>query len=310
MLTFDKLKIVSTLSNIEIIDEDKFQKVMANGSVVLLKYYQDNPFLLDIKIDYIEQELVIEFTGRVLGKEYSKLISIETINRCFENINALGFCRINIEGMMDADVVKCDVSTDIHVEDVSRLTKYIRNHVGNYQRYMCRKMKNGNLTIEKNVTSKKYKKRITIYDKGREMGLAGSKEYVEANGLEGKFDGLCRFEVNLNTKEQIRQSLQIQDTKLRSVLMSDAHPIRDFMDDIMKCSDEPREMKDKKSYLTMLVLKDCSFDLEKVEAKMRSLHPKRGLNIRKIMEPYRAMMESLGEENEPDMWREILDQLS
>ncbi len=70
------------------------------------------------------------------------------------------------------------------------------------------------------------------------------------------------------------------------------------------------EMKDKKSYLTMLVLKDCNFDLEKVEAKMRSLHPKRGLNIRKIMEPYRTMIESLGEENEADIWRGILDQLS
>lgn len=309
MLTFDRLKIVSPLSNIEIVNDDKFEKVMVNGSVVLLKYYQTSPFLLDVKIDYQEQELVIEFTGKVLGKDYPKLISITTISQCFENINSLGFCKINIEGMMDADVVKCDVTNDILVEDVSRLTKYIRNHVGNYQKNMCRIMNNGNLSIEKNVTSKKLKKRITIYDKEREMGLAGNKEYVEGNGLEGKFKGLCRFEMNLNTKEQIRQSLQIPNTKLRSVLSSKAHPIRDYMDDIMNCSDEPIEMKDKKRYLTMLVLKDCNFDLEKVEAKMRSLHPKRGLNIRKIMEPYRTMMESLGEENEPDMWREILDQL-
>jgi hypothetical protein len=310
VLTFDKLKLISNLSNIKITDEGKFEKVLTNGDVIKLKYHQDNPFLLDIIIDYVEETLVLEFSGKVLGKDYPKLISIETINKCFQNINAMGICEINMEGMMDAEVVKCDVTNDIHVEDVTRLTKYIRNHVGNYQKYMCRKMKNGNLSIEKNVTSKRCKKRITVYDKGREMGLAGNKEYVETNGLEGKYDGLCRFEMNLNSKEQIRQSLHITDTKLKSVLTSGAHPIFDFMSDVIKCSDEPTEMKDKKRYLTMLVLKDCNFDLEKVEAKMRVLHPYKGSNIPKIMEPYREMMESLGEENESDMWREILDQLS
>ena len=310
MLTFDKIKIVSTLSNIEIIDEGKFEKVLTNGDVIKLNYHQDNPFLLDIMIDYVGEKLVLEFSGKVLGKDYPKLISIETINKCFQNINAMGICKIDIEGMMDADVVKCDVTNDIHVDDVSRLTNYIRNHVGNYQKYMCRKMKNGNISIEKNVTSRRCKKRITIYDKGKEMGLAGNKEYVKTNGLEGKYDGLCRFEMNLNSKEQIRQSLQIPDTKLKSVLTSDAHPIRDFMSDVIKCFDEPTEMKDKKRYLTMLVLKDCNFDLEKVEAKMRVLHPYKGSNIPKIMEPYRMMMESLGEGNKSDMWGEILDQLS
>lgn len=53
---------------------------------------------------------------------------------------------------------------------------------------------------------------------------------------------------------------------------------------------------DKKSYLTMLVLKDCDYDLEKVEAKMRGFCPSRGTSIKKVMEPYRAMMEKIGVE--------------
>ena len=41
------------------------------------------------------------------------------------------------------------------------------------------------------------------------------------------------------------------------------------------------------------VLKDCDYDLEKVEMKMRELHASRGTNITKIMEPFRTMMEQL-----------------
>lgn len=107
----------------------------------------------------------------------------------------------------------------------------------------------------------------------------------------------------LDSKEQIRRSLRIADTKLMTVLSSDADPISDFLDAAV----EPREtipMTDKKSYLTMLVLKDCDFDLEKVEAKMRELTPSRGTSIRDLMKPYKAMMEKMDSQQESDVWED------
>ena len=304
MITFDKLKIVADIQAINVCDETRFEFIEKDGIVCSLRYYQEHPFLLMIKVDYECREVVIEFCGKILGKDYPKLISKDTILQCFQAIDALGFCEIDFDAMMDAEVVKCDVTKDIPVADVPQVTDYIRSHIRNYQQYLCRKMRNGNVVVEKNVVSKKTKKRMTIYDKGNEMRRSANRPFVEEYGLEDAFSGMCRFELNLDSKEQIRRSLRIADTKLMTVLSSDADPIADFLDDVV----EPREavpMTDKKSYLTMLVLKDCDFDLEKVEAKMRELTPSRGTSIRDMMKPYKAMMEKMGRPQESDIWEDV-----
>ena len=69
MLKFDKMKIVSDISNIEIYDEDVFEKILKNGVLVELRYRIENPYYLYVEVDYLENELVIEFTG--MGR-YSK----------------------------------------------------------------------------------------------------------------------------------------------------------------------------------------------------------------------------------------------
>lgn len=309
MITFDKLKIVADIQAITVCDETRFEFIEKDGIVCSLKYYQEHPFLLMIKVDYECREVVIEFSGKILGKDYPKLISKDTILQCFRAIDALGFCKIDVDAMMDADVVKCDVTKDIPVADVSQVTDYIRSHIRNYQRFVCRKLKNGNVVVEKNVVSKKTKKRMTIYDKGKEMQRSANRPFVEKYGLEDAFSGMCRFELNLDSKEQIRKSLRIADTKLMTVLSSDADPISDFLDDVV----EPREtvpMTDKKSYLTMLVLKDCDFDLEKVEAKMRIFYPSKGTSISRVMEPYKAMMERMSSRQESDVWKDVRRKLT
>ena len=237
MITFDKLKIVADIQAIKVCDETRFELIEKDGIVCSLKYYQEHPFLLMIKVDYECREVVIEFSGKILGKDYPKLISKDTILQCFRAIDALGLCKIDIDAMMDADVVKCDVTKDIPVADVPQVTDYIRSHICNYQRFVCRKLKNGNVVVEKNVVSKKTKKRMTIYDKGNEMRRSANRPFVEKYGLEDAFSGMCRFELNLDSKEQIRKSLRIADTKLMTVLSSDADPISDFLDDVV----EPRE---------------------------------------------------------------------
>lgn len=310
MITFDRLKIVSNISNIEIIDVNKFEEVTKDGCVVMRKYHDKKALTLDIKLDYEKEEMVIEFTGKILGKNYPKLISIDTINQCFTAINTIGFCYLDVEGMMDADVVKCDVTKDVNVEDVSQLTSFLRNHNNNYQKVLCRKMRNGNLTIEKNVTSTKIKKRMVVYDKEKEMNKTSNRKFVVDNELEGVFDGKCRLELNLNSKEQIRTSLGIRNNKLKSVLLAETNPILDFLDEVVSpSSNEPVSMSDRKSYLTMLVLKDCDYDLEKVEAKMRDLYPSKGTSFKKIMEPYRIMLEQMGKTDGHDYWQNIREQL-
>ena len=308
MITFDKLKLVADITAVIEFDDSQFEKTEKNGSCTY-KYYQEVPYLLAIKIDCPEKEVVIEFTGKILGSDYPKLISLSTIRQCFQAINSTGIVTLDVEVMMDADVVKCDVTKDIHSDDVPKLTNYVRQHISNYQKYICRKLRNNNLVVEKNVVTRKMKKRMTIYDKGKEMQKVENQRFVEAYGLEGAFDGICRFELNLNSKEQIRNALGSSNTKLQTVLSSDANPITDFLDEVIGSTPEPTSMTDKKSYVTMLVLKDCDYDLEKVEAKMRQFYTSRGTNINVIMQPYRQMMEQMNSAAETNYWNDVRSKL-
>ena len=305
MITLDKLKIVADVEAIKVCDEARFEFIEKNGVVSSLKYYQEHPFLLMIKVDYECREVVIEFCGKILGKNYPKLISKDTIRQCFQAIDELGFVEVDIDAMMEAEVVKCDVTKDIPVEDVTQVTNYIRSHIKNYHQFQCRKLRNGNVVVDKNVISRKTKKRMTIYDKGKEMCRSANRPFLEKYGLEDAFSGMCRFELNLDSKEQIRKSLRIADTKLITVLSADADPIADFLDEVVEPQDAVT-MSDKKSYMTMLVLRDCDFDLEKVEAKMRAFHRSKGTVISKVMEPYKAMMEQIGGQQEAaDVWKDV-----
>lgn len=300
--------LAADIDSIRILDDSAFEKQVKDNQVTSMRYHQEKPYLLSIKIDYEEREAILEFTGKILQADYPKLISEETIVECFENINAMGFCEIDIEAMLDADVMKCDVTRDVKYEDIQNLTAFIKSHISNYNSYVCRITKNKNLVLEKNVNSRKCKKRMTIYDKGKEMSNAENRDFVSNNHLEGVFDGLCRFEINLNSQKQIRESLAIPSTKLRTVLASTATPIADFVEAAVTQNPNGPEPSDKKEYLTMLVLQDCGYDLEKVEAKMRYLH-KHGTKISIVMQPYRAMLDKMQNCNSKIVLSELLDSL-
>lgn len=290
MLTFDRLKIVASIDAIHVTDDSVFVKEVKEGVLLSMKYYQDKPNMLMIKIDFRQKEVVVEFTGKVLGHDYPKLISIDSIRDCFRNIEALGFCIFDMDLIMVSTVVSCDVTKDVPYSDIRKLQSYIRSHVSNYDRYICRSLKNGNIVLEKNVTTKRIKKRMTIYDKEAEMQKTDNMGFMKDNGLTDEFRGMCRFEINLNTKEQIRNSLRICDTDLTTVLTSTANPIKEFIEEAVRDEAGHKECSDWKSYLRYLVLKDCNFDLGQVEAKVRSLY-KRGTKISDVMKPYRAAYE-------------------
>ena len=310
MITFDKLKLVASIDAIEVIDEDKFQKEVKSGRPVSLRYFQEVPFLLLVKVDFLRHEVVVEFCGKVLGKDYPKLISSDTIRTCFDNINALGFFYLDIDAMMDADVVKADVTKDVRGIDAKQLNSYISSHITNYKMYLCQTFKNGNLVINKNVTSSKVKKRMTIYDKAKEMDKAKNKDFIEAHHLEDAFYNTSRIELNLNSKQQVREALRISDNKLSSVLASTANPIRDFVTKVIEPTSNSVDLSDRKTYITMLVLKDCDFDLEKVEAKIRELYPNRGRKLKTLMEPYRSMMAQMKGESTDEFYQTLLAKLA
>lgn len=289
MFGIDKLKLVMDIENITNVNEEKFTKKIKGDEVVELSYSQKQPYLLNIKLRHDINEAVIEFSGKVLLSEYHNLIRLSNIGKCIDNINSLGICRI--ESFMSSDVLACDVTNDYSVLNIKELTSYIRGNISSYSKYNCSVKNNGNLIIEKNVTTRKCKKRMTIYNKGLEMLKPDNQKFLEQNyGDRFPFLGKCRFEINLNSKEQIRSSLKIKDTKLKSVLLSakNVNPIYDFVEEIIAVDDKYNVNK-MKEYNISLVLKDNNYDIKKVEAKLKTLYSK-GTKIRAVLKPYREQL--------------------
>lgn len=293
MITLDKIKLVASLDCIIDYDETLFSVVREKGIVRTMKFKTEEPFSLSIEIHYDARELVLEFTGKILGKDYPKLISIDTIGACFDKLNKLGVCRIDPAKMMSAEVVKCDVTKDIPIDDVASLAKYIKGAVRNYDTFSCTKFRNGNLIVEKNVSTHKRKKRLTIYNKEHEMNLHTSRTFVTRNDLEGQYDGLCRFELNLTSKQQIREALHTNGNTLAEVLQADANPIYDFLSDVLTEDAEGKVVSAWKDFRNLAVLAVCDYDLSKVEAKMKQFKKAGSFNITNGMRPFREILAGL-----------------
>ncbi len=312
MLKFDKLKIISTIDNIKNINENEFQSIIRDGIIKEQKLSIKSPYSLYIEADYTEGELVIEFTGKILKDDYPNLINRENIEHCLRNINDLGYCYLDIDGILaDGEVVKADVCQDACFPDYKNLTKSLRASVSNFNKYLVRTI-GDNFVIEKNVQTKGYKRRLTIYDKQHELERACNRNFLncvdDKDKLLSSFNGTLRFEMNLNSKEQLRQCLNIKDTSIYSVLNSNAKPLWDFLDKaivdegVETASGNLADLKNK------LLLEHCDYDLVKVEALLRKYCSQK-THISQVMKPYRILAEKLSANLTPSLKQQLRDLL-
>lgn len=294
MYGVDRLKVVMPLECVEIVDKSVFICKVQGKQLLNMMYKRMIPSLLDIKLDYENFEAVIEFTGKILGSRYPELIRLTNIKQCIDNINALGIISIDRNEISHAKVVKCDLTTDTETSDVYDLNKYIKNSISNYDTYVVKFKKNGNLIIEKNVDTNKCKRRLTIYNKEKEMNMASNKMFLSEyfNG-QNPFIGKCRFEMNLKTAESIRQVLNIESPTVWNVLVSARvkNPIRDFLSDVLVETENVRCTPNLKAYWYDLTLADNDNDMQKVYNKLKSLCAK-GTKINRTIKPIRERLET------------------
>ena len=296
MLKFDKLKIVSDINNISNIDESVFHTNTLDGQIIEQKYSIQSPYQLYIEADYIERELVIEFSGKILKDDYPKLINTDTIATCLFNINALGICKLNTDRILeDGEVVKADVCRDVYCPDYKSLTATLQTSISNYKKYQARNI-SGNFIVEKNVQTKGLKRRLTIYDKYRELQRASNRNFLgiveDSQGLLRAFENKVRFEINLYSKEQLRQCLHITSTNLASVLTSTANPIWALLDAAITDTDIGSNCTSITELKNQLLLEHCSNDLTKVEAMLRR-YCSPNTHISQVMRPYRQLLAKL-----------------
>lgn len=301
MIKFDKIKIVTSTDYIININTERFITVTKYDEVLYYKYHQETPISLLIIVDFEHNELVIEFTGKILFENYPNLICSETIVQCLQNINRLGICKLEVDAILkDAEVVKCDVTKDIKC-DFKSLISTIRQNITNYSKWNAKSYGNG-IVVENVVATPRYKKRLAIYDKGNELRKATNINFINSlkNSCEviDYYKNKIRFELNINTKQQIRQFLNIPNNRLINVLSSKANPILTVIDEAIKYESPLIKTLTIRDYERELLLKDCDFDLVRVEAKLRSLSSK-NTSIKRLMQPYKDLYKRINSINSP-----------
>ena len=299
MLKIDKIKIVSNIQNISNINEDKFTTIIKDGCITEHKFTSLSPYLLYIEADLREQELVIEFSSKILHNNYLHSINRLNIRECLHNINVLGICNLDIDSIIeDGSVVKVDVCQDIDYSDCKSLCKSIRSSISNYRAYTA-KLNGTNLTIDKTANTKSLKRRIIIYDKAKELKKATNRRFIESltdkQAVLDYFNGKIRFEMNLNSKEQIRQCLKVTDTSIDAVLNSEADPIWDFLSEALDDGEISSRSMSLTEFKNILLLQYCNNDLAKVEAVVRK-HCSPNTHISQVMKPYRELLSKAAEQ--------------
>ena len=293
MITFDKLKIVTNIEDITDIDTTVFVTQTKDGEILYYKYRQETPYCLLIQADYNKQELVLEFTGKILMDDYPQLINRNNIVQCLETINGMGICRIDTEAILaHGEICKCDVTKDIPSTQMQEIIAQLKQSLTNYDKWTCAKYQGNGLVIYNTVKTDRYKKRLSIYDKQKELNKACNREFL--NTISNKqqlldyFRDKIRFELNIDTKAQIRLLLGVMDNRLHSVLSSNANPILTVFDEAIRQNENTAYHSDLKEYMMALLIRECHNDLEEVEAKIRAMTPKT-VSIRKKMQPFRDL---------------------
>ncbi len=290
MLQFDRMKLICPLDVVENISERDFQTIVRDGLLTSYKYHQDTPFYLLIRKDFIHSECVIEFTGKILSDRYPELINRDNIRYCIEQINRLRICEIDTERLLQTAIVaKCDITKDIPSTQIKDIISQTKQNLSNYDKWEVEKYPNG-ICLRNKVTTDRYKKRICIYDKGKELkqqtNLSFLQSLHQSQRLLSYFQDKVRFELNVGTMVQVKRLLKIDDNSLIKVLNSTANPILFVIDEALKKCSDSRRHTDFKDYVNSLILADNHNDLAELEAKIRALTPK-GTVIKRKMQPYR-----------------------
>lgn len=300
MLTFDKLKIVTNIEDISDINTSVFVTQTKDGEILSYKYKQETPFSLLIQADDNKHELALEFTGKILKDNYPQLINRNNIVQCLETINMMGICRIDTEAILaHGEVCKCDVTKDISSTQMPEIISQLKQNLTNYDKWTCAKYQGNGLVIYNTVKTNKYKKRLSIYDKKKELNKACNREFLnliqDRQTMMDYFKGKIRVELNIDTKAQIRLLLGVMDNRLHSVLSSNCNPILTVYDEAIKQNEVTAYHSDLKEYMMALMIKECHNDLEEVETKVREMTPKNS-SIKRKMKPFRDVYSKMQKE--------------
>ena len=180
-------------------------KNVESGRYYHTKHNPNIPYNVYIGINNMHQSLEIEFSSKILLERYPELISKYTIRQCLENLNKLGICTIDVDGVLKHGwIIKADVTKDVDLELTDEVLTALNQNVGNYRRFKWQHYNHKGITFRKDVVYGK--EEIVVYNKYKELS---NNSWKFINTLPNKQDilryfvGKTRFEVKLDSERKI-----------------------------------------------------------------------------------------------------------
>lgn len=173
-----------------------------------------------IEADENKDKITIGFSAKVLGKDYDKLNSKDTILQSLEAINQNGCLVINPLKVLDtATIHRIDVTRDISFDGICSPAEAIRaiKLVSN-PKYAISRYDGGGITIRKNIKDPSAE-RLIFYNKAEELKLAKNKELCKVFNPE-TLEGKVRAEMNL--RDFIRSRSYLKTNERGKILLKDA----------------------------------------------------------------------------------------
>lgn len=320
MTTLDSIKFKCTNDTFELLNKGAFltKSIFDSGgnSIAdsrMLSKENKNYGLKNIEVygDYS----TVEVSAKILRDNYSDSISINTLDRMIDEINSLGVIKINNTTLDSAELLRCDVTKNIKVNNVKESVRSLllgKSNTGfktdDYQR-------ENNLGITFTGRQKTYKNRQIYYDKTTELNQAKNKGFLRAvNGkVLNDFKDILRVEQNLTSLDRIRKSFKVPSTNLIEVLKSKENPNLERHNVIVKYANQvnlfdefaEKDIKDAFRIMgTKHLIKECNNSLELAIDFLKSFmnHNRSNRNIiyryiKQLKEDYASFMSSKMEHN-------------
>lgn len=187
------------------------QKMMEQGRYFNSKHYSEMPYNLYIATNNYHQSLEIEFSSKILKERYPELINRDTIRQCLVNINSLGICTLDVDGVLHHGwVIRADITKDVDMKLTDERLNALNQNVGNYRRFKWSHYEGKGITFTKDVIYGK--EEIKVYNKYAEL-LCHSRNFLNSlsnrSEITNYFYGKTRFEVTLRSEKQIMERLGV-----------------------------------------------------------------------------------------------------
>jgi len=263
------------------------------------KYYSsknDNniPFDLYIGISYTRQSMSIEFSSKILFDNYPKLITKDTFRQCLENLNNLGICEIDIDGILkDCYFSLLHITVDFLMELTDEILNTLNILGNNSLRFDWRHYEKTGITFSRDVKDEDAKDTLKIYNKEKEIDLFKNKKFLSKlenpNKIKEYFQkNNTRIEIILKT-EKIKKYLDIQDTHIDNVFNSKTNPILLVFNNIFGTEELKTNFSQKYSYdewFMKIALEKYNHDIKKIKLELKNYYKSRKIDgrIKKLKE--------------------------